>query len=137
MASKSKFFDLILAKGEKVTVFVAGALLVALLLWGAITAFGGESPSATAKTISNETQRVVSATSNSNNKPPEIEPRFHVDGALAVNVPAEEFRGKGDLFEPTIEPSRLRELPKVLTPEGFAQIDLIKGPMPSFDIVDD
>ena len=58
MASKNKIAELILSKGEKIAVFTAAVLLGGLMLWGAITAFGGDSPGTTAKNMTADAKRV-------------------------------------------------------------------------------
>ncbi|HEY2784794.1 MAG TPA: hypothetical protein VGJ05_07445 [Fimbriiglobus sp.] len=135
MAAKNKIANVLLAKGEKIALFTAAGLLGVLLLWGAVTAMGGDSPNKTTNELASNASRVVTMEqARSGQEPPAIPERF-VKGNLPEIVPPREFAHNNTRwFDPTIEPSKLWELPKVLTPEGLAQIDFIQGPMPSYDI---
>lgn len=138
--AKINFPDLLLAKGEKLLLIVGGAGLGLLLLWSIVSALGGPaSPSTTVKTFAGESSRIDGAVrSTAESTVEELPPWVRKDPGFA-SLDGQNYALQMPVFEPTTEPSKLRDLPPVLTPVpgdqgGGVQYNLIRAPMPAYDV---
>jgi hypothetical protein len=138
--AKIDFKKLLLEKGEKVLLIVGGVGLGGLLLWGAFVAFSGpDSPSTVGKRLDDQAKRVNGAVGRTEGGEVEPLPEWVAKPAGFQTVDPTQFAFKTPPYEPVNTPSKLRDLPQVLTPVPFAQkggvqISLIRGPMPAYDV---
>jgi hypothetical protein len=137
--AKINFKELLLAKGEKGLLILGAVGLGGLLVWSLATAFGGpDSPSVTAKNLESEAQRILSRVNSDAESPVDPLPDWVTKQSGFVSVDGSKFTMPPP-FEPTLEPSKLRDLPPVLTPlprdfGGGVQLNLIRAPMPAYDV---
>jgi hypothetical protein len=138
--AKINFQELLLAKGEKMLLIVGGVGLGGLLLWSVASALGGPaSPSTTVKTFDGEASRIEGAVrSTAESTIEDIPVWVKKDPGFAL-LDSRSFAMQTPVFEPTTEPSKLRDLPPVLTPVpyeqgGGVQYNLIRAPMPAYDV---
>jgi hypothetical protein len=133
--AKINFQELLLAKGEKILLGVGAVGLGGLLLWSVASALGGPaSPSTTVSTFTGEATRIDGAVrSTAESTVEDVPPWVKKDPGFAM-LDSRNFPLQTPVFEPTTEPSKLRDLPPVLTPIGAPQLNLIRAPMPAYDV---
>jgi hypothetical protein len=137
--AKVNFKELLLAKGEKGLLILGAVGLGGLLIWSVMTAFGGpDSPSVTAQKLQSEAQRIQSGVNSTAEGQVDDLPEWVKKQSGFVMVDGRNYQ-MAPPFEPTLEPSKLRDLPPVLTPlprdiGGGVQYNLIRAPMPAYDV---
>jgi hypothetical protein len=138
--AKFNFKELLLTKGEKGLMVVGAVGLGGLLVWGVAAAFGGpSSPSENISKMDNDSKRIASAINNTSNTDIPPLPTWVAKEASFVPLDSHNFALAQPSFEPTTEPSKLRDQPIVLTPVppnlgGGVQLSLIRSPMPAYDV---
>jgi len=141
--AKVNFQDLLLNQGEKGLIGVGAIGLGGLLVWSVASAFGGpDSPTTVAGNMDKQAQRITNAVQS--NTPGEIAPLppWVIKDESFVALDARQHALLSPSFEPTTEPSKLRDQPIVLTPVpgslgGGVRFDLVRAPMPAYDVRND
>ena len=135
--AKINFKELLLSKGEKGLLAIGAIGLGGLLIWSLAAAFGGpDSPSTTVKNMDNQSQRITGGVNSmAESTAPEL-PDWVTKPSGFSKLNGQLFSLATSPFEPTTEPSKLRDQPLVLTPlsreqGGGAQISLTRSPMPA------
>ncbi|MFO0938568.1 MAG: hypothetical protein U0798_18850 [Gemmataceae bacterium] len=138
--AKFNMKELLLTKGEKVLLGVGAVGLGGLLIWSIAAAVGGpDSPSTTVANMDSQAKRIASAVNNDSETTFEPLPAWVTKNEVFAQVNSQQYPQLTPPFEPTTEPSKLRDQPLVLTPVprelgGGVQMTLIRSPMPCYDI---
>lgn len=139
--SKVDLKQFLLKKGEYVAMGIAGFFLAVLMLWG-ITKFSNASakdPDKITKEFMDKSQTVQRQISV--NTPTEADkdlakvPEWVDTPYQFKRAPVSDFALTGPPFDPTAKPDTKKENPNVL-PIGTYQVDLTRGSMKGFDIVE-
>jgi hypothetical protein len=140
--AKVDFKKLLLENGEKGLMILGGVGLGGLLLWSVATALGGpDSPSTVTKKLDDQANRVNSAIARTEGGEVEPLPEWVKKPANFQIVDATQYPLRTPVYEPVNEPSKLRDLPPVLTPVppargGGVQVGLVRAPMPAYDVIE-
>ncbi|MCZ2343413.1 MAG: hypothetical protein LC104_16715 [Bacteroidales bacterium] len=131
--SKKAGGGFLMEKGEKVLIAVGAAGLLILSVVGVMSFASARSPAEIVKSLKQKESN-VRATINSEGEGAPPLPEWVTKSADFKAIPADQFALSGPTFEPIHQPDLLRENPRVLGVMAW-QIDAIRGPMRSLDIL--
>jgi len=139
--SKVDVKQFLLRKGEYVAMGIAGFFLVILMLWG-ITKYSNASakdPEKITKDFMTKAEsvrtQIAVTTPTEADKGLAVVPEWVDTPYQFKPAPVSEFQLTGPPFDPTAKPDTKKENPNVL-PIGAYQVDLTRGSMKAFDIVE-
>lgn len=131
--SKKAGGGFLMEKGEKVLIGVGAAGLLILCAVGVMSFASARSPTEIVKSLKQK-ESSVRATINSAGEGAPPLPEWVTKSADFKSIPTDQFALSGPTFEPIHQPDLLRENPRVLGVVAW-QIDAIRGPMRSLDIL--
>jgi len=135
--AKFDFKDLLLRKGEYIALGVAGVGLVVLLLMGVSTGAGAANPDEISKKFTSKSENILRRISDPNDTAtpdPLSEDVRAGKSAPYQPIGSEQFATNAILFDVVGRPDSKRENPRVQPIEDY-QVDLLRGAMPGYDII--
>ena len=140
--SKFDFKQFLLKKGEYLAMGIAGFFLFVLMVWGITKGRAAPDPDAIAKNMvdkSKSVQSQVASTQATEDMKQQVQiPEWVAKESPFKRADVRDFPLSGPPFDPTAKPDTKKENPNVLpigTYAGAYQVDLIKGSMKAFDVI--
>ena len=137
--SKFDFKQFLLKRGEYLAMGTAGFFLFLLLLWGVTKWSSAKDPDKITKDLTQKAQSVQTQISKTEPTDADRElakvPEWVDVPYKFKDAPVRDFALTGPPFDPTAKPDTKKENPSVL-PIGAYQVDLIRGGMKGFDIIE-
>jgi hypothetical protein len=134
--------ELLLSKGEYLTLGIGGFVLLVLLLLGVTTLTQAEDPQKIAKNLTQQASGVKARINDPNAQPTEQDleavkvPDWVEKGARFIPVRVQDFPVHTPLFDTVAKPDPRKERPYVVPIRQY-QADLFRGAMYSYDIIVD
>lgn len=136
--SKVDLKQFMVNKGEYVGMGLAGFLTLLFMIWGITRWSSAQNPEEISKKLISQAEMVHRNIQNGTISPEDeaktVPPEWVTKGIQYKPIPAGAFTITGPVFDPIAKPDTKKQNPAVL-PIGAFQVDLVKAPMPGYDII--